>query len=225
MATRRANAGEPVFRLRPCVLCHALFVICRSCDRGQRYCNAWCRLAAWCEQQRQANRRHQRSPGGRADHRDRQQAYRKRCAQRRWAALGRTAGESAVTECVGNAQLGVVELSALSGAVSSQAPPRPLLPSQSETLAQKNVTDKASATPTSPDMMAAGNSVSATAATPLSCSVVKAGQVGPRLRSPEQKPDGKLDCAWLRCIVCGRRGWFVDPFPPFHSPNRRLDFP
>jgi hypothetical protein len=218
MAIRRANAAEPVFRLRSCVLCQALFVICRSCDRGQRYCNAWCRLLAWCEQRRQANRRHQRSPEGRADHRACQQAYRKRCAQRRWAALGGTAGENVVTECVGKAQLGVVELSALSGAVSSQAPPCSLLPSQSETLAQKNVTDKASATPTSPDMMAAGNSGSATAA-PLSCSAVKVGQ---RLRSPGQQPDGKLDCAWLRCIICGRRGWSVDPFPPFHSPNRRL---
>ena len=220
MATRRANVGEAVFRLRPCVLCHALFVICRSCDRGQRYCNAWCRLSAWCEQLRQANRRHQKSPEGRADHCDRQRAYRKRCAQRRWAGLGGKAGESAVTECVGNAQLQVVELSALSGVVSSQTPPRSLLPSQSETLASKSVTDKAFATLTSSDMMAAGNSGSATAA-PLSCSVAKAGQ---QLRSPGQMPDGKLDCGWLRCIVCGRRGWFVDPFPPFHSPKRRLDF-
>ena len=196
--------GEPVLRLRPCVLCHALFVICRSCDRGQRYCNAWCRLSAWCEQRRQANRRHQKSPEGRADHCDRQRAYRKRCAQRRWAALGGKAGESAVT---------------LSGVVSSQAPPCSLLPSQSETLASKSVTDKASPTHTTSDMMAAGNSGPATAA-PFSCSVAKAGQ---RLRPPGQKPDGKFDGGWLRCIVCGRRGRFVDPFP-FHSPKRRLDF-
>jgi hypothetical protein len=220
MATRRANAAEPVLRLRPCVLCHTLFFICRSCDRGQRYCNDWCRLTAWCEQRRQANRRHQRSPEGRADHRGRQRAYRKRCAQRRWAALGGTSGEIVATECVGNAQLRAVELSTLSGAFSSQAPPRSLLPSQSETLAQKNVTDKASATPTSSDMMAAGDSGSASA-TPLRSSVAQAGQ---RLRQLGQQGCRDMESGRPRCMVCGRRGWFVDPFPTFHSPKRRLDF-
>jgi hypothetical protein len=214
MATGRANAGELVLRLRPCVFCHALFVICRSCDRGQRYCNGWCRFSAWREQRRQANRRHQRSPEGRADHRDRQQAYRKRCAQRRWAALGGTAGKSAVTECVGNGQLQVVERSVLNSAVSSQALPRSLPPSQSETVIPKSVTDMTSATLTSADMIAAGNSGSATA-TRLSSSVVKAGQ---QLRRAGQKPDATLESGWLCCIVCGRCGCFVDPFPPFHFP-------
>jgi hypothetical protein len=183
MATRRANAGEPILRLRPCVLCHALFVICRSCDHGQRYCQGWCRFWAWREHRRQANRRHQRSPEGRADHRDRQRAYRKRCAQRRWTVLTGTAGKSAVTES--------------------------LSPSPRETVTPKSVTDTTSLTLTSADMMAARNSGSATAA-PLSCSAAKVGQ---RLR-PRQKPDGKLEFGWLRCIVCGRCGRFVDPFPP-----------
>jgi hypothetical protein len=221
MATRRANAGEPVFRLRPCVLCHALFVICRSCDRGQRYCNGGCRFSAWREQRRQANRRHQRSPGGRADHRDRQRAYRKRCAQRRWAALGSAAaGKSAVTECVSNAQLRVVGPSILSSAFPSPALPRSLPPSHNETLTPKNVTDKASATLTSPDMMAARDSGSASAMS-LSSSVAKTGH---RRWLPGQKPDRELVSDGLRCMICGRCGYFVDPFPPFHFPQRRLAF-
>ena len=78
MAERR----EVVFRLRRCRACNAVFVICYSCDRGQRYCCQGCRLPALREQRRRANRRHQHTPGGRLDHRDRQREYRKRCAQK-----------------------------------------------------------------------------------------------------------------------------------------------
>jgi hypothetical protein len=78
-----AELGEVVFRPKRCRACNAVFVICRSCDRGQRYCRPACRVAALREQRRRANRRHQHSPEGRLDHRDRQRAYRKRCAQRR----------------------------------------------------------------------------------------------------------------------------------------------
>jgi hypothetical protein len=78
-----AERGKGVFRLRRCRACNAAFVICRSCDRGQCYCSPECRAAARREQRRRANRRHQHSPEGRLDHRDRQREYRKRCAQRR----------------------------------------------------------------------------------------------------------------------------------------------
>ncbi len=74
---------EVVFRQRVCRGCNAVFFICRSCDRGQRYCSPECRVPAQREQRRSANRRHQHSPEGRLDHRDRQRAYRKRCTQRR----------------------------------------------------------------------------------------------------------------------------------------------
>jgi hypothetical protein len=56
--------------------CGALFYICRSCYRGQRYCSEPCRQTTRREQQRAANGRHQQSPEGRLDHRDRQRAYR-----------------------------------------------------------------------------------------------------------------------------------------------------
>lgn len=60
--------------------CRAVFFICRPCYSGQTYCSSWCRRTERREQLRQANRRHQQSPGGRLDHRDRQRAYRRRRA-------------------------------------------------------------------------------------------------------------------------------------------------
>ena len=69
-----------VFRLRSCRAagCGALFWICRRCDRGHRYCSVRCRQQVRRQQCREANRRHQQSPEGRLDHRDRQRAYRRR---------------------------------------------------------------------------------------------------------------------------------------------------
>ena len=55
-----------------------MFYLCRYCDRGQRYCSTRCREKALRLQRRDANRRHQQSPEGRADHRDRQREYRLR---------------------------------------------------------------------------------------------------------------------------------------------------
>ncbi len=59
-------------------VCGAVFYVCRPCDRGQRYCSDRCRDKARREQRRAANRRHQGSPEGRLDHRDRQREYRQR---------------------------------------------------------------------------------------------------------------------------------------------------
>ena len=72
---------EPLFRHGFCKAtgCGMAFWICRSCDRGQRYCGECCRQQARREQHRRANRRHQQSLEGRLDHRDRQRAYRERC--------------------------------------------------------------------------------------------------------------------------------------------------
>ena len=51
----------------------AVFRICRHCDRGHRYCGERCR---------RKTRRHQQSPEGRLDHRDRQRDYRERRRRR-----------------------------------------------------------------------------------------------------------------------------------------------
>ena len=72
------HSGEVVLRQRSCCKCHAVFWICSHCDRGQRYCSTFCRVPARRQQRRCANRRHQQSPEGRADHRDRQREYRHR---------------------------------------------------------------------------------------------------------------------------------------------------
>lgn len=55
-----------------------MFYLCRHCDRGQQYCSPRCREKSRRLQRREANRRHQQSPEGRADHRDRQREYRGR---------------------------------------------------------------------------------------------------------------------------------------------------
>ncbi len=73
-------ACSTVFRQRVCHFppCGAVFYLCPHCDRGQRYCSSRCREKSRRLPRRQANRRHQQSPEGRLDHRDRQREYRRR---------------------------------------------------------------------------------------------------------------------------------------------------
>lgn len=69
---------EVILLQRICLTCRQLFWICRHCDRGHRYCSASCRYKGYRQQRRLANRRHQQSPEGRLDHRDRQRLLRRR---------------------------------------------------------------------------------------------------------------------------------------------------
>ena len=82
---RGAMAGEVVWRQLFCrgSGCGAMFYICGSCYRGQVYCGDECRRRMRRQQMRRANRKHQDSPEGRLDHRDRQRVYRKKCRLRR----------------------------------------------------------------------------------------------------------------------------------------------
>ena len=91
--------SPPLLRQRRCRArnCGALFWICRSCDRGHRYCSPPCRRLQRREQLREANRRHQQSPEGRADHRDRQRAYRRRLRARCVTDQGRQPNQASVT--------------------------------------------------------------------------------------------------------------------------------
>ena len=79
-----ATGQEVLLRQRQCrsEACGAVFYLCRSCDRGQRYCSERCREQSRRQQRRAANRRHQRSDEGRLDHRDRQREYRLRLVER-----------------------------------------------------------------------------------------------------------------------------------------------
>lgn len=78
-----AAAAEIPVRQRFCRFCDEMFFICRPCDRGQRYCGVSCRETARREQRRRANRRNQRSPEGRDNHRRLQADYRARVRRRR----------------------------------------------------------------------------------------------------------------------------------------------
>ena len=79
-----ATGGQVLLRQRQCRAesCGAVFYLCSSCDRGQRYCSERCREKARRRQRRAANRRHQGSDEGRLDHRDRQREYRLRTVRR-----------------------------------------------------------------------------------------------------------------------------------------------
>ena len=61
--------------------CKALFAVCASCDRGQRYCSESCRSSQRRRQIRAAGRRYQAGDAGREAHRRRQEAYRGRALQ------------------------------------------------------------------------------------------------------------------------------------------------
>lgn len=65
-------------RQRQCGWCKAEFWICRSCDRGHRYCSKWCSGEARAESVRRARLKHRYSEEGKGDHRDRERLRRAR---------------------------------------------------------------------------------------------------------------------------------------------------
>src|ERR1035437_7382870 len=110
--------GEAVLRARLCLgrACNVLFFICSHCDRGQRYCGAACSTTARQRQRRAANRRHQTSPEGRLDHRDRQRQYRRRRAQARVTDQG---SHSIISPAISN---GGEEITEIAATVTATAP-------------------------------------------------------------------------------------------------------
>jgi len=65
-------------RLYNCALCHSQTIICSRCDRGQIYCGASCAITARTKSCREAEKRYQRTPGGKLRHAARQRRYRLR---------------------------------------------------------------------------------------------------------------------------------------------------
>ena len=63
-----------------CARCHAVMVLCRRCDRGQRYCGPRCSEGARHESLRRAGRRHRRTVTGRQANAERQRRFRARRA-------------------------------------------------------------------------------------------------------------------------------------------------
>jgi hypothetical protein len=83
IVTRMAERQPaPIDDLRPrrCLNpeCNAMFALCRSCDRGQRYCSGPCRRRMRRHQLLAAGRRYQASEAGKKAHRHRQCTYRRR---------------------------------------------------------------------------------------------------------------------------------------------------
>jgi hypothetical protein len=79
------RACQTVFYQQSCQeqKCGMIFYICQHCYRGQVYCSQECRQESFQQKRREANRRYQRSAEARADHRERQRAYRLREAQKK----------------------------------------------------------------------------------------------------------------------------------------------
>ncbi len=76
MAREGAAHAHGAARLLMRARCATQVLLCRRCDRGQRYCSVACSAAARREHQREAARRYQRSPRGRAAHEARSRRWR-----------------------------------------------------------------------------------------------------------------------------------------------------
>jgi hypothetical protein len=81
-STRRtctaACVDEASCRMFLCVRCRSQVLVCRVCDRGQIYCAGTCAQEARRDRQREARRRYQATPRGRAMHAERSRRYRAR---------------------------------------------------------------------------------------------------------------------------------------------------
>ncbi|MGH8516761.1 MAG: hypothetical protein ACREUE_04815, partial [Panacagrimonas sp.] len=69
---------DTLLRLERCGFCVGVFALCRACFRGQVYCDDSCRVPARRAQKRAARARHQQSPEGLEDHRERNRDLRLR---------------------------------------------------------------------------------------------------------------------------------------------------
>lgn len=103
-----ASHAQGAARLLMCARCGLQVLLCRRCDRGQRYCSQACSAASRRESQRAAAHRYQRTEGGRSAHAAR---------TRRWrsARLGEQADDPRVTH-----QGGCDEPTGMDAAASAQ---------------------------------------------------------------------------------------------------------
>jgi len=73
-----ACVDEVSCRVFLCGRCRSRVLVCRRCDRGQIYCVGTCAQEARRSRQREARRRYQATPRGRAMHAERNRRYRAR---------------------------------------------------------------------------------------------------------------------------------------------------
>ena len=83
MTTKSATAGLDLFRTYQCGRCKEVVFVCRTCDRGNRYCSEECRGAARAASLRNAARRYQRTESGRQKNAERQRRWRQRQMEKR----------------------------------------------------------------------------------------------------------------------------------------------
>jgi len=69
-------------RLYHCCRCHAQVIVCRRCDRGQRYCTGSCSQEARVASLKRAGKKYQASRAGRFSNAKRQQRFRYRKKQK-----------------------------------------------------------------------------------------------------------------------------------------------
>lgn len=77
----RLQVTLPDSRIFNCKRCHQEVRICRSCDRGNRYCKP-CAALARAENHRKSDARYQKTESGRLNHKVRQDCYRARLAEK-----------------------------------------------------------------------------------------------------------------------------------------------
>ena len=80
----RVPMAEQTARFFLCACCCEQVLVCRRCDRGQRYCAGGCAATTRCALQRACAQRYQRSRAGRFKH-----ALRTRCWRARQVALAK----------------------------------------------------------------------------------------------------------------------------------------
>jgi hypothetical protein len=73
-----ACPDEASCRMFLCARCRSQVLVCRRCDRGQIYCVGTCAQEGRRDRQREARRRYQATPRGRAMHAGRNRRYRAR---------------------------------------------------------------------------------------------------------------------------------------------------
>lgn len=73
-----ACVDEATCRMFLCARCRSQVLVCGRCDRGQTYCIGSCAQEARRDRQREARRRYQATPRGRAMHAERSRRYRVR---------------------------------------------------------------------------------------------------------------------------------------------------
>lgn len=71
-----ASRAQGAARMLMCARCGLQVLLCRQCDRGQRFCGQVCSAASRRESQRAAARRYQQTDGGRSAHAARSRRWR-----------------------------------------------------------------------------------------------------------------------------------------------------